>query len=35
VINALTDALKIRDFTMPASPERVWRAANASRLAAE
>ena len=35
VINALTDALAIRDFTMPATPERVWRAANAARLAAE
>jgi len=35
VINALTDALQIRDFTMPATPERVWRAANANALAAE
>jgi carbon-monoxide dehydrogenase large subunit len=28
VINALTDALKIKDIAMPATPERVWRAAN-------
>jgi carbon-monoxide dehydrogenase large subunit len=35
VINAITDALKIKDFAMPASPERVWRAAQAARLAAE
>ena len=27
-INALTDALGIRDIAMPATPERVWRAAN-------
>ncbi|HEV2506745.1 MAG TPA: xanthine dehydrogenase family protein molybdopterin-binding subunit [Mesorhizobium sp.] len=27
VINALTDALGIADFTMPASPSRVWAAA--------
>ena len=35
IVNALTDALRIRDFTMPATPERVWRAANSARLAAE
>ncbi|MCC6920920.1 MAG: xanthine dehydrogenase family protein molybdopterin-binding subunit [Alphaproteobacteria bacterium] len=35
VINAITDALKIRDFAMPATPERVWRAAQAAKLAAE
>jgi len=35
VINAITDALQIRDFAMPATPERVWRAANAVALAAE
>ena len=35
VINAITDALQIRDFAMPATPERVWRAANAAALAAE
>lgn len=28
VINAITDALGIRDFDMPATPEKVWRAAN-------
>lgn len=27
-INALTDALGIREIAMPATPERVWRAAN-------
>ena len=27
-INALTDALGVRDVPMPASPERVWRIAN-------
>ena len=27
-INALTDALGVRDIAMPASVERVWRAAN-------
>ncbi|MBS0433415.1 MAG: xanthine dehydrogenase family protein molybdopterin-binding subunit [Proteobacteria bacterium] len=27
-INALTDALGVRDMPMPATPERVWRAAN-------
>jgi carbon-monoxide dehydrogenase large subunit len=28
IINAVTDALGLRDIAMPASPERVWRAAN-------
>ena len=28
IINAVTDALGVRDIAMPASPERVWRAAN-------
>jgi aerobic carbon-monoxide dehydrogenase large subunit len=28
LINALTDALGIRDLAMPATVERVWRAAN-------
>ncbi len=28
IINAVTDALNIRDIAMPASPEKVWRAAN-------
>ncbi len=27
-INALTDALSVKDLAMPATPERVWRAAN-------
>jgi aerobic carbon-monoxide dehydrogenase large subunit len=27
-INALTDALSVRDIAMPATPERVWRAAH-------
>jgi carbon-monoxide dehydrogenase large subunit len=31
VINALTDALGVRDIEMPATPERVWRAAQAVR----
>ncbi len=26
IINALTDALGVKDIAMPASPERVWRA---------
>jgi len=28
VINAMTDALGVADIAMPATPERVWRAAN-------
>lgn len=37
VINALTDALGVTDIAMPATPEVVWRAAQAAapRLAAE
>lgn len=37
VINAITDALGIRDIPMPATPEKVWRAARdaAPALAAE
>jgi carbon-monoxide dehydrogenase large subunit len=31
VINAVTDALGVRDIEMPATPERVWRAAQAAR----
>jgi len=27
-INALTDALGVKEIAMPATPERVWRAAN-------
>ena len=30
-INALTDALGVVDLAMPATPERVWRAANGMR----
>ena len=29
-INALTDALGIREIAMPATPERVWRAARSA-----
>jgi carbon-monoxide dehydrogenase large subunit len=28
IINAVTDALGIRDIAMPVTPERVWRAIN-------
>jgi carbon-monoxide dehydrogenase large subunit len=35
VMNALTNALGIDDLPMPATPERVWRAAQANRPAAE
>ena len=31
VINALCDALGVKDIEMPATPERVWRAARAAR----
>ena len=31
LINAITDALGIREIDMPATPERVWRAANRNR----
>ena len=31
VINAITGALGIEDIHMPATPERVWLAANAQR----
>ncbi len=34
-INALTDALGHEDIAMPATPERVWRALQASRAAAQ
>ncbi|WP_439814148.1 xanthine dehydrogenase family protein molybdopterin-binding subunit [Zavarzinia sp. CC-PAN008] len=33
VINAITDAIGIRHLDMPATPERVWRAVQASRVA--
>ena len=29
VINAITDAIGNNDLTMPASPEKVWKALNA------
>jgi carbon-monoxide dehydrogenase large subunit len=35
VINALTDALGVRDLPMPASPHVVWQAIKPSKLAAE
>jgi carbon-monoxide dehydrogenase large subunit len=28
VINAITDALGVREIEMPATPQRVWRVAN-------
>jgi carbon-monoxide dehydrogenase large subunit len=31
LVNALTDALGIRDIAMPASPQTVWRALQAKR----
>ena len=31
-IHALTDALGVKDLAMPATPERVWRAANQNAL---
>ncbi|MEM6762080.1 MAG: xanthine dehydrogenase family protein molybdopterin-binding subunit [Pseudomonadota bacterium] len=33
VINAITDAIGSEDVTMPATPEKVWRAINATRPA--
>jgi carbon-monoxide dehydrogenase large subunit len=33
VINAITDALGIRELAMPATPERVWKAIQDSRRA--
>ncbi|WMS44824.1 xanthine dehydrogenase family protein molybdopterin-binding subunit [Acuticoccus sp. MNP-M23] len=33
VINAVTDAIGTEDMTMPATPEKVWRAINANRPA--
>ena len=35
VINALTDALGIRDIPMPATPQVVWQTLNAMKKAAE
>jgi len=33
VINAITDAIGNNDLTMPATPEKVWRALNAGAVA--
>jgi carbon-monoxide dehydrogenase large subunit len=33
VINAITDAIGVRDLAMPATAERVWRALQAGRRA--
>jgi carbon-monoxide dehydrogenase large subunit len=35
LVNAITDALGVRDIPMPASPERVWRVAQRAKMAAE
>ena len=35
VINAVTDALGLKEFDMPATPSRVWAAINRTRAAAE
>jgi len=35
VMNAITDALGVRDLPMPASPHRVWQAMSGTRQAAE
>jgi carbon-monoxide dehydrogenase large subunit len=35
VINAITNALGVKEFNMPASPQRVWAAIHQSRQAAE
>jgi CO/xanthine dehydrogenase Mo-binding subunit len=35
VINALTDALGVRDIPMPATPQVVWRTLNSMKKAAE
>jgi carbon-monoxide dehydrogenase large subunit len=35
VMNAVTDALGIKEFNMPATPARVWAALNGTRRAAE
>ena len=35
VINAITDAIGNNDLAMPATPERVWAALNATKMAAE
>ncbi len=35
VMNAMTDALGVRDLPMPASPHTVWKAMQATKMAAE
>jgi carbon-monoxide dehydrogenase large subunit len=35
VMNAVTDALGVKEFNMPATPSRVWTAINRTRAAAE
>ncbi len=35
VMNAITDALGVRDVPMPATPHTVWKALNAAKMAAE
>jgi carbon-monoxide dehydrogenase large subunit len=35
VMNAVTDALGVKEFNMPATPSRVWAAINRTRAAAE
>ena len=32
VMNALTDALGVRDIEMPATPQRIWRACQESKM---
>jgi len=32
VINAITDALGVRDIEMPATPERVWRTIQQNKI---
>jgi carbon-monoxide dehydrogenase large subunit len=34
VMNALTDALGLRDIEMPATPQRIWRACREMKKAA-
>jgi carbon-monoxide dehydrogenase large subunit len=35
VMNAVTDALGVRDLPMPATPHTVWKALHAAKMAAE
>jgi aerobic carbon-monoxide dehydrogenase large subunit len=35
IINAVTDALGVKEFDMPATPQRVWAVINRHRAAAE